>query len=424
MLSVLKETFVPLLSLFIFVLGNGFFSTLLAYNMTLNGEPALHIGAITGIMYAGLVIGSFRIEKFITRVGHIRAFSTFSASIAVISLLHGMYYQFYYWLFLRFIYGFATAGIYVVIESWLLCKSSAINRGQVLSVYMVCFFAAQAFGQFFLNIGNTQDLFIYAIVSMMASLSIIPLAMSYTRTPQIEAPSTLGFRALIHQAGSGLIGCFSGGLIMSAIYALMPTFLSQLAFVKQDIAKYMFAIIMGGMLLQYPVGKLSDIVERRLVLIGISLATTVICLLINLELQLGWPLFPLMMLFGGLTFTIYPISISHACDSLAAEDIVAGTQSLLLSYSIGAMLGPFLAPVFMQFIGPNGLFIYFTLVCLMTIPIFVYRKVIVNRPKSEETFLSTVQTTPVIAEIDPRGEGSANDEPENHAVNVPSFEKI
>lgn len=404
MFTVIRETLVPLISLFIFVLGNGFFSTLLAYNMTLNGEPEFFIGAMTGVMYSGLVIGSFRIEKFITRVGHIRAFSTFSASIAVISLLHGMFYNVFFWLVLRFIYGFATAGIYVVIESWLLCKSTAVNRGQVLSIYMVCFYAAQAFGQFFLNIGNTQELFIYAIASMMASLSIIPLAMSYVRTPQIEEPSTLRLRELLQQASSGFIGCFSAGLIMSAIYGLMPTFFAGLSFSKQEVARYMFAIIMGGMVLQYPVGRISDLIERRLVLIGIAIATIFICILTNVHLKFGWLLFPWMMLFGGLTFTIYPISISHACDSLSSDDIVAGTQSLLLSYSIGAMLGPFIAPIFMQALGPEGLFVFLALVCVMMIPVFIYRKVTVSRPKSEESFLSTVQTTPVIAEIDPRGD--------------------
>lgn len=407
MFSVIKETLVPLISLFIFVLGNGFFSTLLAYNMTLNGETEFFIGAMTGVLYAGLVLGSFRIEKFITRVGHIRAFSTFSATISVITLLHGMFYNIFFWLALRFVYGFATAGVFVVIESWLLCKSTAINRGQVLSIYMVCFYAAQAFGQFFLNLGNTQELFIYAIASMMASLSIIPLAMSYARTPQIEAPSTLKFRDLIQQASSGFIGCFSAGLIMSGIYALMPTYLSGLSFAKNEIANYMFVIIMGGMLLQYPVGKLSDIFERRLVLISIAIATIFICVLINMHFKVSWLLFSSMMLFGGLTFTIYPISISHACDSLASEDIVAGTQSLLLSYSIGAMLGPFIAPFFMQAIGPDGLFVYMAMVCLMMIPVFVYRKFTIVRPKSEENFLSTVQTTPVIAEIDPRGESGS-----------------
>lgn len=408
MFSVIQETLVPLISLFIFVLGNGFFSTLIAYNMTLNGEPAFFIGAMTGVLYAGLVLGSFRIEKFITRVGHIRAYSAFSATIAVISLLHGMFYNVFFWLVLRFIYGFATAGIYVVIESWLLCKSTVMNRGQVLSIYMVCFYAAQAFGQFFLNIGNTQELFIYAIASMMASLSIIPLAMSYARTPQIEEPSTLSFRELIQQASSGFIGCFSGGLIMAGIYALMPTFLNDLSFSKQSVAKYMFAVIMGGMLLQYPVGKLSDLFERRLVLIGIALATLLICMMLTLHVKFDGLLFLWMMIFGGLTFTIYPISISHACDSLASKDIVAGTQGLLLAYSVGAMLGPFIAPFFMYMLGPEGLFIYMAMVCVMMIPIFVYRKVTITRPKSEETFQSTVQTTPVLAEIDPRGE-SGND---------------
>ena len=118
MRNLLKKVMSPLLSLFIFALCSGFFLTFLSLSMNAHDESSLMIGAMTGIFYAGLVCGSFRIESFIARVGHIRAFSTFASLLAVISLLHGIFYNMPLWFVLRFITGFGTAGIFVVIESW------------------------------------------------------------------------------------------------------------------------------------------------------------------------------------------------------------------------------------------------------------------------------------------------------------------
>ncbi|MCC5792700.1 MAG: MFS transporter [Legionellaceae bacterium] len=407
MFLVFIETFVPLLSLFIFVVGTGFFATLLTLSMTLHQEPAILMGALTSTFYAGLVLGSFRVERFITRVGHIRAYAAFSAALAVLCLLHGIFYQPYLWLLLRFAAGIATAGLYVVIESWLLCKSTNINRGQVLALYMVTFYGAQSLGQFILNLGDPLELILFALASMMCSLSIIPLAMSYVQSPQFDEPSTLRWSKLIHQAASGLVGCFSAGMILSVIQGLMPALFSELFHYKAQVANYMFAIIFGGMLLQYPVGRISDVIERRLVLIMINVATVVLALVCMMNLQTGWLFFSLMVLFGGLTFTLYPISISHACDALENKDIVAGTQSLLLAYSLGAVLGPLIAPLFMHAMGTHGLFIYYVVVCGLVIPLLILRKTQKSNVPQEEAFISMAQTSPIMMELDPRGEESA-----------------
>ncbi|WP_133127660.1 MFS transporter [Legionella nagasakiensis] len=405
MLLVIAETFAPLLSLFIFILGAGFFSTLLALVMTLNGASTITIGAMTGIFYAGVIFGSFRIERFITRVGHIRAYSVFSSTLAVVCLLHGVFYSIWLWLILRFIAGFVSAGLFVVIESWLLCKSTHNNRGQILALYMITFYGAQSLGQFILNLGDPQTMLLFAVASMTCSLSIIPLSMTYVQSPQYDEPSTLGLKKLLNQSASGLLGCFSSGLIMGGIYGLMPTFLSHLFHSRAEVAKYMFAIIVGGMMLQYPVGKLSDVFERRLMLIIISLATIFISLaVIFINPEITWLFFSLMALVGGLTFTLYPISITQACDALDTADIVAGTQSLLLAYSIGAMIGPFIAPVFMQFFGSYGLFIYFISICAFSIPLFIIRKAQKADIPQEEPFMSMPQTSPILLELDPRGD--------------------
>jgi MFS family permease len=372
--AVMIDIFAPLLSLFIFILGTGFFSTLLALNMTLSHASPLAIGAMTGVFYAGLVLGSFRMDRFITRVGHIRAYAVFSATQAIICLLHGMFYHVGLWLFLRCLAGFVSVGLYIVIESWLLDKSTSANRGRVLSLYMISFYAAQSLGQFFLNLAELHTLSLFILTSMLCSLSIIPLAVSCVNPPKYEGTSTLNLQKLLNKSVIGFVGCLSSGLILGGIYGLMPTLLSDLFHDKAKVANGMFAVIFGGMLLQYPLGKLSDFIARRLVLIIIAVATFIVSVLLMTAHIHSWFFFMLVLLLGGLTFTLYPISISHACDSLDTRDIVAGTQSLLLAYSLGAMIGPLLAPWFMLTFGVNGLFIYFIAICSFITPFFILCK--------------------------------------------------
>ncbi|OCH99539.1 hypothetical protein A8135_07625 [Legionella jamestowniensis] len=384
MITVLFETFVPLLSLFIFLLGAGFFSTLLALNMTLNHASPVEIGALTGIYYAGLVAGSLRAERFITRVGHGNAYAVFASTLAIICLIHGIFYNVHLWLALRFIGGFIIAGLFIVIESWLLCKSTKMNRGQVLSLYMISFYGAQSLGHFFLNVGETQSLIPYVIASMMCSLSIIPIAMSYVSSPKFDKPSTLSFATILRVSPSGLAGCLLSGLIMGGLFGFMPTYLNHIFHDKAEVAKFMFVIIFGGMLLQYPVGKLSDVMERSIVLILLTLATVIVSILLMKGYHHTSLIVILMALFGGFTFTIYPISISCACDELHECDIVAGTQSLLLAYSVGAMIGPFIASFYMHISYARGLFMYFSSICAVALPMFImWRAQKINRTSPE-----------------------------------------
>jgi len=252
MLSIVKKVIAPLLSLFIFMLGSGFFLTLLSLTMNFHHEPPILVGAMTGVYYAGLVCGSFKIERFIVRVGHIRAFSTFASALAVMTLLHGIFYNMPFWLILRFLSGFMTAGTFVVIESWLLCNSTTSSRGRILSLYMMTYYAAQASGQLLINLGSPEDLLLYGIATMLCSLSVIPLAMTYVSTPQFDEPSTMNLKTLYQKTMSSIFGCFCAGMTLSACYALFPILFSNIYHEASKISLFMFCLIMGGMALQYP----------------------------------------------------------------------------------------------------------------------------------------------------------------------------
>ncbi len=402
--NVIKKTFIPLLSLFIFAMGSGFFVTLIALAMNRSHEKPILIGAISGCYYIGLVVGSYKIESFIARVGHIRAFSTFASTLAVVCLGHGMIYNMPIWFLLRFIGGFSTAGLFVVIESWLLCNSTNKTRGQILSLYMVTFYVSEALGQLFLNLASPKELLLYAIAAMLCSLSVIPLSMTKTPLPQFDEPSNMLLKDLYHKTKSGFFGCFLAGMLLSVTYALLPILFSNLYNHNAAKVSYlMFCLIGGSIILQYPIGKLSDIIERRLVLIGVCLFIIISSILLLFSNNYLSTIL-LITIFGGLSTTIYPICISHSCDSLSAKDIVAGIQGLLLAYSIGAALGPFIAPISMHILEGKGVFLYFIIIALILTAIFTWRKTQKDSPPQEEPFQIMTQTTPIIAGIDPRAE--------------------
>lgn len=374
MTNLIKIAFAPLLGLFIFLLGTGFFSTLLVLKMTIVHASTWLIGAMTGIFYTGVIWGSLRTEQIILQIGYRRAYVLFSVILALSCLMHGLVYEPVLWLILRFIAGFVTAGIYVVIESWLLSVSSVRNRGQMMALYMISFYSAQSLSQFILCLEDGTSFFLYGLAAVISLLSIIPVAFLAVNSPRLHTSSTLSIMTITKNALPGFTGALVSGLIMGVIYGLLPSYLSSLAGGVPRVAVYMFAVIFGGMLLQYPLGKWSDRRDRRQVLTRVTLMTILTLLfLILVENQPFW-FFCLMMLFGGLTFTLYPISVNDACDALKPGDLVAATQTLLLAYSIGAMVGPVIAPFFMQELGKKGLFVYFIVTCAATLPVYAQKR--------------------------------------------------
>ncbi len=403
MLNVLRLVIAPLVSLFIFTLGSGLFTTLLALRLHESGASTFIVGLMTAAYYGGLFCGSFRSERFIVRVGHIRAYACFASTLAVISMVQGFFVNEAIWVLLRLVGGFATAGLFIVIESWLLVQGTIKTRGKILAIYMIVFYAAQGSGQFFITIGHTHELTLFALTAILCSLSVIPLAVTFTRTPEFDEPSSLNFAKLYKASPSGVVGCFSSGLILGAVYGLLPLFIRQRTADTTIISSIMAAVIYGGMALQYPLGHLSDYIGRRFVLIISSACSVALGLVLLFFFHLFWFAVVMFFLFGGMVFALYPLSISLACDNLDSKDIVAGTQGLLLAYSIGSMLGPIIAPAFMSTLGFNGLLIYFIAISALLTIYFSWRRTRKPSTPREESFVSITQTTPIMSELDPRG---------------------
>ena len=365
-------------------------------------------GYMGSIYYFGLLAGSFRSEKLVARIGHIRSFSAFMALLCSSVLSLAVFDSTSAWLFLRFINGLAVAGVFVVVESWLLCESDDKNRGKLLALYMVALYGANALGQLFVGWIDSESLMPFLLIGILLSLSILPPAVTRLPAPALEFSTSLSFLKLIQLTPTGFVGCMAGGLVLGALYSLLPIYLLEEGNPNLSVGLCLGVTMIGGMLLQYPVGYCSDYIDRRKVLVAVSLTGCFCCFLF-----IGLPLTPvlqltLLFLIGGTTFTLYPLAISHGCDHMEPEDIVSGTQGLLLGYSSGACIGPIIGSYFMHGLA-DGLMVYFSLVMGLLALFFAVR--IPFRPKiyssNEQSFIPVTRTSPVIAQIDPR---SDNDE--------------
>ncbi len=395
----------PLFSLIILTMGSALLTTFLSLKLGSIGISNIWIGGMTTAYYAGMVLGAFNLEKIILRVGHIRSYSAFASMLAVISILHGFYMDVYFWLILRFLGGVATAGLYVVIESWILGNTTNQNRGKFLAIYMIALYIAQALGQALLNINLSNILLMCCISGILASISVIPLALTKVSAPIISEPQTLGIKKIFSLSPSGVMTCFISGMVLGGIYGLYPIFIKQIGYSISDISLVMGVTILGGMLFQFPLGKLSDVISRRL-LIGI-LALCSVLVSISIIIFGGYNIIVLAILsilLGGSTFCLYPIGISHSCDRIVGNQIVSATQTLLLSYGFGAMVGPLIASILSLLLNGYGLLVFIIIVSL-PLSIFVFIRKHITSPVAHEDkldFIAVTDLTPVTNEMDPR----------------------
>lgn len=406
----MKRLIAPLTGLAIFALATGYLLTLVPLRINVNHESELLAGYIGGFYFLGLLAGSFRSERVVASIGHIRSFAAFMALMCASVLGLALSDNIFLWFLLRFINGITVAGVFVVVESWLLCESQQTNRGRIVAFYMVALYGAQALGQLFIGWLDIHSIYPFILIGILLALSILPTTISRISTPEIEQPSSLGFIKLYRLTPSGVIGCFFGGVVLGALYSLLPLYLIDKSS-DLSVGVMLGLTIAGGMLMQYPAGHLSDFIDRRLVLSGVSILGTAASLAIYL-IQPGFLMQTLLLfLIGGATFTLYPLAISHACDHMEPQDIVAGTQGLLLAYSGGSCIGPILGAYFTSHID-DGLPLFFALIMGLVALFFMIR--LPARPQiyssDEQNFVPVTRTTPVMSQIDPRSHTEDSEE--------------
>lgn len=383
MQNILRLVIAPLCSLITIMIGISYLNTYISLKMTADGFPPFVTGILYSSYYAGMMIGAFYLEKLIHIKGHIRSFSIFAGAVSTILLIQSFTSPAISWIFFRFFTGLCVAGLFIVIESWLLLLASPSTRGAVLSIYMIAIYSAQSLGQFGINIVALDTMGPYNLALIFCTASILPVCLMKAAAPTLHEAEIINVFYLLKKVPLGFFGNFTSGLILGAFYALGPVFAKTSGYSLLQISSIMAITIFGGMALQWPIGKLSDIFPRRYIIILICFF--VCCLSLSLVFLHKSPYTThliLLFLLGGFAFTIYPISITYCCDFFSSSGLTSVTAAALLIFGFGCIIGPIIAPLFML-IGPEGLFLYFAIFAFLLTFFAIYREQTTPAPPEE-----------------------------------------
>ncbi|HEV7369479.1 MFS transporter [Arenibaculum sp.] len=403
-----------LLGVALLMLGSGLLSTLVGVELARAGADSTAIGFAMAAYYAGLTVASLKAHVVIAGVGHIRAFAAFASVFSAAALAHAILPNLAFWAVLRLIEGFCMAGLFMCIESWLNDRATPQTRGQLLSLYMITVYGAMGLGQQLLVIDDPAGTLRFIATSILLSLALVPVSLTRATPPVLPHVESFGIRRLWRISPLGIFGTFASGIVTGAIYGLAPVFGERSGFGTAGTALFMTVIILGGVVLQWPLGRLSDVFDRRTVVIGLcaALTATSVAMIAVAGIDAQWPLLAVTLLFGGLSFTLYPICVAHTNDHLDRSELVQASGGLILAYSAGATIGPLAASATMSALGPWGLFAFTAAGAFACFAFGLWRtRVRPPVPVAEQgPFLALPRTTPVITPLDPRSAEEPEDE--------------
>lgn len=390
------------------LIGHGLQLTLLPVSAELLGFSPGQIGLMGSTYYIGFVTGCLLTPFLVRRVGHIRTFAILTSTYSALVLLFFALPYALVWLFLRFTVGFAIAGLYMTIESWLSERSNSETRGTILSVYVVINMSMTMVGQQMLNLADPLGQTLFIVVAILLSLALIPVCLTTAMAPGPISNVQIDLRKVLSLSPAGVAGAIATGLVTGAFWSLGPLYARGIGLDTQSLTLFLSVVVLGGAVFQLPLGRLSDHYDRRIVLLYTAVFGAVIsCLLVVFSDLPSWALATLAFLWGGCVMTQYAISLAHANDRAAPEDFVMVGSVMLLCMGLFSAVGSFIASAFMQWFGPNGLFVFSTLSLSAFAVTLAARRRIHVLPVLDETepFRAVAPTsTPMSYELDPRTE--------------------
>ncbi len=355
MISTVISCWALLLGVALLMVGNGLQGTLLGVRASFEGFPTAITGILMSGYFAGFLGGSLLTPKLVARVGHVRVFAALASLASAAILLHVVFINPVSWTLMRLVSGLSYAGLYVVAESWLNDQASNENRGQLLSVYMVIMLGGMAAGQGLLNLADPSGPELFILVSVLVSLALIPMLLSAGRIPAVEAPTPVGIRELYRASPTGVVAAFGTLLAHGAVFGMGAVYAREAGLSLREVSLFMALVLIGGVSWQWPIGRLSDRYDRRLVMTVVSfLAAAFALVAAALVGRSGTGLFAAIWLFGGMTLPMYSLCIAYTNDYLRPDQIVDASGTLVLVGGLGASLGPVTAAAMMTLFGPNG----------------------------------------------------------------------
>ena len=339
MFFVIKNSWALLFGMFLLMLGNGLQGTLLGVRGSIEGmSPQTMSWVMTGY-FVGFLFGSQLTPNMIRRVGHVRVFAALGSLVSACLILYAAWTNPYFWFLLRIIVGFCFSGIYVVAESWLNDSSSNETRGQTLSAYLIVQMMGIVLAQAVLNFADPSGYMLFIIISVVVSLSFAPILLSVSPAPQFQTSKRMTLSQLWSISPLGVVGQFFLGAIFAALFGMASVYGTERGLTVKDISLFVAAIYFGGMILQYPIGWVSDRMDRRVLIFIVCSIGTFFSFAANLSDNFIWLLI-VAFIIGGVSNPLYSLYIAYTNDYLGHDDMASASGGLIFLTGIGAIFGP------------------------------------------------------------------------------------
>jgi MFS family permease len=356
MLKVVSNCWALFLGLALIMLGNGLQGSLLGLRASIEGFGISVTGLVMSGYFIGMIVGSTLVPKIVSRVGHIRTFGALASLASTSILVHLAFADPWVWWAMRIVTGIAYAGLYIVAESWLNDFSENETRGQLLSFYMLTLLGGMAGGQFMLNIASPEGFQLFILISVLVSIAVIPILTSVSSAPAFETVESVSTLQLYKVSPLGVFGMFASGIATGSIFGLGVIYASSVGLSVKEVSFFMGSLIIGGVVLQYPIGWLSDRLGRRKIIIMTCALGATSSFVASTLLLDNWIAYAVIALVGGLCLPLYSLCAAHTNDYLNPSQMVAASGTLVLVNGLGATIGAPLTAFIMEFFGPQGFY--------------------------------------------------------------------
>ena len=373
MLNVIKSSWALLLGIMLLMVGNGVQGSLIGLRATAQGFSPLELSMVTSAYFIGFLGGSILAPEVIRKVGHVRVFAALASFISAVLILYPVFTYSWAWVIIRIILGFCFSGVYVTAESWLNNSSTNETRGKTLSFYFLIQMIGIVIGQGLLNVGEPQGYLLFIIASVLVSISFGPILLSVAPSPLFATTRKMGFIELYNRSPLGCVGMFILGGVFSAQFGMSSFYGIQIGLNVKEVSLFVASIFIGSMILQYPIGWISDRMDRRVLIVYVALLGFA-------SAGVGWvfaPNFSALVVaaffLGGASSPLNSLLLAYTNDYLEIDEMAAGSGGLIFIGGLGAVTGPFLTGWLFAFVGPSGFWIYIMAVFLCMVAYALYR---------------------------------------------------
>jgi MFS family permease len=394
--------------------GNGLLQALLPLRMQADGVSITGIGAVAGAYGFGFATGCLLAPAFIRHVGHIRAYASLAATVAVVALIFSQAHTILEWIVLRALTGITLAGLFTVTDGWIGARATSSHRGRILSIYMVCTKIALMLSPLGIGLGSIQGDGLFMVVSAVMCLSLLPVSATMTDEPPAPRTARVDVLGLFSVAPSAVVASFGVGLVNGPVLAIAPVYGVSVGLNQDQAATLLVALQGGSLILQWPLGWLSDQWDRRYVIASLAAGTGIVSLLIlwaSAGVSPAWIILAFAA-WGGMALCIYSVCVAHACDLVEPDRIVPAISSLLVSWAVGVTIGPLPGAAMMDWLGPGGLFVYSAGVSFGLAAFILVRISLQRRPARKGGFVDLSPMSPASGALSPR---ARSDPPEAEA---------